>query len=86
MAKDYKTGGRKRGTPNKITAEIRDKFTKLLEDNFDSIQNDLNTLEPKDRIRLMFELAKFVIPTLKATEINTNTENQLQEIIIKRIA
>ncbi len=31
MAKGHKTGGRKKGTPNKVTPEIREAFRKLIE-------------------------------------------------------
>ena len=47
MHKREKTGGRTKGTPNKTTAELRERFTSLLESNFETIQNDLNSLEPK---------------------------------------
>jgi hypothetical protein len=63
-----KFGGRTKGTPNKATAELRERFTSLLESNFDTIQSDLNTLEPKDRIKTLLEISKFVIPTLTAVE------------------
>ena len=37
-----KTGGRQKGTPNKITSEIRDKISILVSGTIDSI--DINTL------------------------------------------
>lgn len=57
------------GKPNKTTAEIRELFQCLVCDNFEKLQNDIEQLEPKDRIKAMLELAKFILPTLKATEI-----------------
>lgn len=70
MANGFKTGGRQKGTENKITSDIRDKFNQLLNDNLDTLDNDLKALEPKDRINAILQLSKFVIPQLKATEIN----------------
>lgn len=72
-----KFGGRTKGTPNKTTAKLRERFTSLLESNIDTIQSDLNTLEPKDRIKTLLEISKFVIPTLKAvdTKIETDFDN-----------
>jgi len=75
MAKGEKTGGRKKGTPNKTTQEIRDKFSLLLSNNIDTLQNDINQLEPKDRIKTLIDISKFVIPTLKATELKMNNED-----------
>ena len=74
MALRKKTGGRDKGTLNKTTAELREKFTLLIESNFDKLQTDIDLLEPKDRIKTILELAKFVIPTLKATDLTLESE------------
>ena len=82
-----KFGGRTKGTPNKATAELRQRFTSLLESNFDTMQSDLNTLEPKDRIKTLLEISKFVIPTLKAVEnkIETDLENLKFDFDVKQL-
>ena len=82
MATGIKTGGRTSGTLNKTTLELREKFTLLIENNFDKIQSDIDLLEPKDRIRILLELAKFVVPTLKATELTIGNENEFNPVII----
>jgi hypothetical protein len=78
MTQRKKTGGRAKGTPNKTTTELRERFTSLLESNIDTIQNDLNTLEPKDRIKTLLEISKFVIPTLKAVENKIDFDEDLR--------
>ncbi|MHB1107093.1 MAG: hypothetical protein ACYCZ2_12085 [Lutibacter sp.] len=75
MAKGLKTGGRNVGTVNKTTKEIRERFTLLLDNNFNKLQSDIDLLEPKDRIKTILELAKFVVPTLRITELTTENEN-----------
>ena len=80
--KRTKYGGRTTGTPNQNTAEVREKFSLLLENNFDKIQSDIDLLEPKDRIKILLELAKFVVPTLKATELTIGNENEFNPVII----
>lgn len=74
MALRKKTGGRDKGTLNKTTAELREKFTLLIESNFNKLQTDIDLLEPKDRIKTILELTKFVIPTLKATDLTVESE------------
>ena len=44
---NQKFGGRTKGTPNKTTAELRERFTLLLESNMDRIQSDLDALGTK---------------------------------------
>ena len=64
-----KYGGRKKGTPNKTTAEIREKYKMLISESIDTLKEDIDQLEPKDRIKAILELSKFVLPTLKATDL-----------------
>lgn len=76
MTSRKKTGGRAKGTQNIITLEIRERFTLLLKNNIDKLQKDINSLDPKCRIKNILELAKFVVPTLKATDLNINNEDE----------
>lgn len=64
-----KFGGRSKGTPNKTTAQIRNEFQILISNNIEALQKDIDLLEPKDRIKTIIELSKFVLPTLKAVEV-----------------
>ena len=81
MANGIKTGGRTKGTLNKDTTQIREHFQYLIESNLETLENDLKLLEPKDRIKTLLDLSKFIIPTMKATEFNI-TKNELAPIII----
>jgi hypothetical protein len=67
--------GRPKGTPNKDTAQIRNSFQLLVENNLEQLENDLKALEPKDRVKAIIDLSKFVIPLLKATELNDISEH-----------
>lgn len=75
-----RVGGRKPGVPNKVTADIRDKFQTLIENNMERLQEDLNKMKPVYRVKAMIELAKFVLPTLKAVEVDTS--DKFQQIIL----
>ena len=83
MAQGYKTGGRMLGSTNKETAEIRQRLKLILDSNIEQINTDLKAIEdPAQRIRLLLDLAKFVIPTLKATELTAVQNEQVRPIII----
>ena len=63
--------GRPQGKPNKTTQEIKQMFQCLLEDNINTLQDDLKGLEPKDRIKAILDLAKLVLPSKQEHEIST---------------
>jgi hypothetical protein len=81
MANGFKTGGRKSGSVNKTTAEIRECFQNLVFNNLEQLENDLKILEPLQRLKMIIELSKFIVPTLKATEL-TETDKKPIEIKI----
>lgn len=61
--------GRPKGSKNRATAELRERFQILLDKNIDNLQKDLDKLEPKDRINAILNLSQYVLPKLKAHEI-----------------
>jgi len=86
MARGIKTGGRTVGTPNKTTSEIREHFQNLITENLGQLNKDLKELEPLQRLKMIIELSKFVVPTLKATDLKfRDNEERFNEIVITRI-
>jgi hypothetical protein len=78
-----KYGGRTKGTQNKDTAEIRANFQYLIENNLEQLETDLKELKPFERIKVILEFSKFVLPTLKSTELSKiNKREDFQPIII----
>lgn len=69
-------GGRTPGSKNKTTIEIRERFKLLLEDNLNTIQADLDSLESEERLKILLSLSKFVLPTLRSTELTSELENK----------
>ena len=74
MAKGQKTGGRKAGTPNKLTAEVKEKIKHLLDGAIDSI--DLSECTMAERIRLIEIGLRYTLPTMKQIEKYPETEYQ----------
>ena len=66
MAKGYKTGGRKRGVPNKITSLVRESLSKYVQDILNTI--DINKLEDSDKIKLALGVMQYIIPKQKAIQ------------------
>lgn len=74
--------GRPKGAVNKTTTEIREYYQKLVSDNLEQLDRDLKKLEPLQRLKMIIELSKFIVPILKATELTTGNENGLSPIVI----
>ena len=67
--------GRPVGSKNQTSSQIRDTFQLLLENNLEKIQDDLNELEPKDRIKLLLDLSNYILPKLRTTEYKGEAQN-----------
>ena len=80
MANGYKTGGRKKGTQNKVTREFRETVTRLLEDNADNVGTWLRQVadgvpdqdvkpDPGKALDLLSKLAEYAAPKLARNEL-----------------
>lgn len=67
-------GGRIKGTPNKITTELRDKFRQFAQDNFAKFEKEWKGLEGKDKCKVFIDICKFVVPSLTSVELNDMTD------------
>ncbi len=76
-----KFGGRTAGTSNKTTAEIRETFATLLENNLDALQSDIDDLKPNERIKVLLDLATFIIPKMRSVEVSQQEQEQLKPIV-----
>lgn len=73
-----KTGGRKKGTPNKTTTAVRNILTTTIEDyvNSETFTQDFLELDAKDRLLLVTKFAEYVIPKLQSTTLDMTIANQ----------
>ena len=78
-----KTGGRQKGTPNKITSEIRDKISILVSGTIDSI--DINTLTHYQKVKLLNSLCQYVVPKLQSANYQIGTPDMPSAVSIKFI-
>lgn len=61
-----KTGGRKAGTLNKTTSDLKKWVTRLIKDNMVQVTKDFKTLSPRDRILILERLFPYVLPKQQA--------------------
>ena len=59
-----KYGGRQKGTPNRLTKELRAILKEALHKELKSIGERLEHLEPKERLEVLIKLMPFVFPKM----------------------
>ena len=75
--KGRKTGGRKKGTPNKVTGEIRDILREVLTSEAQAIPALLSQIEePAKRLELLAKFLPYVAPRLQSVEVEKPKGNQ----------
>lgn len=77
--------GRPLGKPNRVTTELKQRIKAFLDDNFDTIEQDFKSMEPKDRAMFFEKLLSYAIPKQSSTDISMNfeqfTEDDLNTIV-----
>lgn len=63
-----KYGGRRKGTPNKKTEELRARVETLIDDNWKKLQVDIQELTSKERVDTIVKLLEYSLPKLSRTE------------------
>lgn len=61
-------GGRPKGAQNRLTGTLKEWIADLLNRNRKRIEEDLEALEPKDRLVVLERLMGYVLPKCKAEE------------------
>lgn len=73
-------GGRAKGTPNKVTTNIKDWIVQVIDNNKLQMERDLKALSPKDRLAMLEKLMQYVVPKQKTEmEIKQIQENSTKK-------
>ena len=75
--KGNKVGGRRKGSVNKTTAELRQAVNQIVCESIEDMVNDLSELCPETRIRLIIQLLDFVLPKQKVQQDASHVEMPL---------
>ena len=80
--KGKKTGGRKKGTPNRTTAEAKEFLEKIIFGQFDAIPDVLATLKEEDKAKYIDSLHKLIQYVLPKKSDLTSKDNALNPLTI----
>ena len=78
FAKGIKPFGRPKGSRNKVSSEVREKFQQLVDSySLEQMKYDLMELESGERLKIMSGLLDFFIPKLNRTDHNLTNGNEI---------
>ncbi len=81
-----KVGGRKPGSKNKVTSDIRKLIIEQITPRIQKLGSDLDAMKPSDRAAALAQWANYVIPKYSNTTLNTDrtrdigTEEMLKQL------
>ena len=70
-----KFGGREKGTPNKLTKELRGVLKNLLHYELENLPHQLEKLQPKERVELIIKLLPYGMPRVEQTSYRVGELN-----------
>ena len=83
--KGQKTGGRQKGTPNKVSKEIRELLSNLVYDNFELIVQDFRQMSTEQRMVLLPKILPYITPKMKQVSEEEQQERIAQQLNDYRI-
>lgn len=81
MAKGQKTGGRQKGTPNRLSGTVKEMIRQLLQDELQKMPSVLNQLPPKERVESIIKLLPYLLPKADGVQAPPQTLQQKHSFI-----
>lgn len=80
-----KSGGRKKGTPNRVSTERKAMISELIFGDWDKVEEDLEKVSPRERLDFKAKLMPFVVSKMQSTDSthSFNFDNMTDEQIDK---
>lgn len=76
-----KTGGRQKGSTNKATTETRQWINNIINDNRDTLEKDLKTLEPQQRWAIVEKLLQYTTPKMQSVTAEVDLTKLSEEAL-----
>lgn len=79
-----KEGGRKPGTPNKVTQDVRQRYKDFVEGNLGNLDRWLErvaTSDPDKALDFMLKFSEYFIPKLQRTELTGEGGEEIKQTV-----
>lgn len=76
MAKGIKTGGRKKGTSNRLSGTVKEMITQFVTDELQHLPTLLNKLEPKEKAEYIIKLLPYIAPKIAPVELTKEQDRK----------
>lgn len=73
MANGFKTGGRQKGTQNKVSGSVKEMISLSIRKELENLPVLLKQLEPKDRMEIIIKLIPYIVP-----KANNNNDDPIE--------
>tara|TARA_R100001460_G_scaffold14769_1_gene32954 strand:+ start:3087 stop:3374 length:288 start_codon:yes stop_codon:yes gene_type:complete len=86
--KGNQLAGSRKGIPNKTTAEIRNAFQLLVEDNLDNMKvwlSDVAAEDPERALEIILKMSEYIVPKLSRTEVKADITDKSIVINLNRL-
>jgi|TARA_R100000081_G_C4820055_1_gene178930 hypothetical protein len=86
--KGNQLAGSRKGVPNKTTAEIRNAFQMLVEDNLDNMKvwlSDVAAEDPERALEIILKMSEYIVPKLSRTEVKADITDKSIVINLNRL-
>ena len=72
--------GRPNGAKSKAKTDLLKRITDILDNNVESLQDDLDSLEPAERVRALTNLINYVLPKKQAVNVQQSLDYEYQKM------
>lgn len=78
MATGFKSGGRQKGSTNKIAVTLKESIVNFIEEDFESVRDIIRKMDARDRATFYIKLMEFVMPKNTAVDMTSGGEKIVQ--------
>jgi hypothetical protein len=72
--------GKPKGAKNKINADLRERISGFLTDQFPNVMAEYETLSAKDKLKFYTELMQYGIPKLQSVDVHADIQKTLASL------